>query len=208
MIGYFGKIPSHGDFVARGLPPHLVAAWDQWLQACVHASQQRLGERWLAHYLTSPVWRFAIAPGVLGPEGLGGVMMPSVDRVGRYFPLMIAATGAPALLDWFRKQGDWYDAIEDLARAALAPEFKLDQFDAPAEPDVGPAGAFPSAGGMRRFPFDAAAADRIAAAALEGHALWWTEGSPNVDASLLMSPGMPAPEAFAPMLDGSWGSVP
>lgn len=53
------------------------------------------------HYLTSPVWRFAIAPGVLGPEGLGGVMMPSVDRVGRYFPLIIGAVGAPPLLDWF-----------------------------------------------------------------------------------------------------------
>ena len=124
MTGYFGKVSTLGDFVTRGLPDGLVAAWDAWLQQCIQASREQLGDQWLNHYLTSPVWRFAIAPGVLGPEGLGGVMMPSVDRVGRYFPLMIAAVGAPPLLDWFHKHAAWYDAIEDLARASLDAAFR------------------------------------------------------------------------------------
>lgn len=206
MIGYFGKIPRHGDFVSRGLPPDLVAAWDGWLQQCIRESRRQLGERWLAHYLTGPLWRFAIAPGVLGPEGLGGVMMPSVDRVGRYFPLMIAATGAPPLLDWFRKHAAWYDAIEDLARAALAPESGLERFDACAGPDAGPAMTFPP-GDVRRFPLGPSVGEHVVAAALQGHTLWWTEGSPSVEASLLMCAGMPRPEAFAAMLDESWGNA-
>lgn len=186
MIGYFGKIPSHGDFVSRGLPPALVEAWDRWLQACMLESQRQLGEQWLTLYLTSPVWRFAISPGILGPEGLGGVMMPSVDRVGRYFPLMLAATGSPPLLDWFQKRAEWYDAIEELARASLDTEFRLEQFDGLAEPGV-------------HKDVD----QQVIAAAMQGRSLWWTEGSPSVEASVLSCANMPVSQEFAAMLNGS-----
>jgi type VI secretion system protein ImpM len=185
VIGYFGKIPSHGDFVSRGLPPGLVAAWDQWLQACIHASRQQLGDRWLTHYLTSPVWRFAISPGVLGPGGLGGVMMPSVDRVGRYFPLMIAATGAPPLLDWFQKHVEWYDAIEELARASLDTGFRLEHFDGVAEP-----------GEITHAPFSSMTA-------MPGRSLWWTRGPSSAEASVLSCATMPGSQEFAAMLSGS-----
>lgn len=200
--GYFGKVSTYGDFVTRRLPAGLVRAWDAWLQECVHASQMQLGEAWLNHFLTSPIWRFAIAPGVLAPEGLGGVMMPSVDRVGRYFPLMLGATGAPPLLDWYRGQGAWYDAIDDLARASLDPAFRLDQFDAAPAPLLAPA---PPA--AMRFALDAADADpaaAVACAGLPGHSLWWTEGAPGVEASLLVCAGMPHPQTYAAMLDGGW----
>lgn len=205
VIGYFGKIPSCGDLISRGLPPDLVAAWDGWLQQCIHASQQLLEDQWLTHYLTSPVWRFAISPGILGPDGLGGVMMPSVDRVGRYFPLMIAATGSPPLLDWLQKQAPWYDAIEELARASLDPVFSLEQLNDAPGPAVMPAAAFLSLGGTQRFPFSEAVDKDIVAAALQGRSLWWSEGSPGVEASVLSCVGMPASPAFVAMLDGSWG---
>ena len=203
MIGYFGKIPGHGDFVSRALPPDLVAAWDEWLQQCMLASRQQLGERWLTQYLTSPVWRFAIAPGILGPEGLGGVVMPSVDRVGRYFPLMLGATGAPALLDWFRKHAAWYDAAETLALAALDPGFSLAQFDAAPEPGVASIAPVAPVGGVWRIPADPDVDARVLAAALQGRSLWWTAGPPEAEAgaSFLMCEGMPQPQAFAAMLD-------
>jgi len=200
VIGYFGKLPSHGDFVSRGLPPGLVAAWDTWLQRCIQASREQLGDQWLTLYLTSPVWRFAIAPGVLGPEGLGGVMMPSVDRVGRYFPLMIGATGAPALLDWFQQQGAWYDGIEALARAALDSGFRLDGLDAAAEPEALSTELLAPAGAVWRMPDGEDAGRRVIAAALRGHSLWWAAASLDVEASFLMCDGMPQPEAFAGML--------
>lgn len=189
MTGYFGKVSTHGDFVSRRLPARLVAAWDEWLQACMLASRAQLDEQWLTHYLTSPVWRFAISPGVLGPDGLGGVMMPSVDRVGRYFPLMMAATGAPPLLEWVEQHAAWFDALDDLARESLAPAFMLARFD------TAPAPALASTSGP-------------AGAALDGHSLWWTEAAPGIEASPLVCRGMPPPQAFAAMLDGSWDSSP
>jgi type VI secretion system protein ImpM len=214
VTGYFGKVSTHGDFVGRHLPAPLVQAWDTWLQQCVQTSQDRLGAAWLERYLTSPVWRFAVAPGVLGPDGLGGVMMPSVDRVGRYFPLMLGAPGAPALLHWFHGQAAWYDAIEALARASLEDGFVLARFDgAPmpaldaASPAAGPATLTAAAGAPSRLDLsgeDATAA--IANAALHGHSLWWTEGSPLVEASLLVCRGMPQAAGFAAMLDGNWAA--
>ena len=68
-------------------------AWDAWLRECLTASREALGERWLDVYLTSPAWRFACAPGLLGPLASAGVLVPSVDRVGRYFPLTVLADG-------------------------------------------------------------------------------------------------------------------
>lgn len=199
MSGYFGKVSTYGDFVTRRLPAGIVRAWDAWLQECMHTSRAQLGEAWLERYLASPVWRFAIAPGVLGPEGLGGVMMPSVDRVGRHYPLMIAAVGAPPLLDWQQRQGAWYDAIDSLARLSLDPAFRLEQFEAAPEPALAP----PPPAAMRF----ALGTDPVAAAAcagLPGHSLWWSEGAPGVEASLLVCTGMPHPQSFAAMLDGSW----
>lgn len=203
MTGYFGKVSTHGDFVSRRLPAPLVQAWDGWLQECMAASQAKLGSSWLERYLTSPVWRFAIAPGVLGPEGLGGVMMPSVDRVGRYFPLMVGAAGARALLDWFHGQAAWYDAIEDLARSSLDPAFTLECFDGLAEPALAPA-APGIAEGAWRLPLEGDMTAAVAGAALQGHSLWWTEGGPGVDASMLVCRNMPQAQRFAAMLDGSW----
>lgn len=207
MTGYFGKVSTLGDFVSRGLPDGLVAAWDGWLQQCIHASQQQLGDQWLDHYLTSPVWRFAISPGVLGPEGLGGVMMPSVDRVGRYFPLMIAAVGAPPLLDWFHKHGAWYDAVEDLARASLDPAFRLAQFDGAPEPRLVYESQVPPESGTWRFALNKDVGERVISASLQGYSLWWTEGSPQVEPSMLMYAGLPKALGFAVMLDGNQASL-
>ena len=207
MTGYFGKVSTLGDFVSRGLPDGLVAAWDAWLQQCIQASREQMGEQWLNHYLTSPVWRFAISPGVLGPEGLGGVMMPSVDRVGRYFPLMIGAVGAPPLLDWFHKHAAWYDAIEDLARASLDAAFRLEQFDGLPEAGVAAGSQAVPVGGTWRFAFDDGVDERVVAAVLQGHSLWWTEGSPNVAPSMLVCAGMPRVQGFAEMLGSKSTSV-
>ena len=48
------------------------------------------GLRWLDVYLTSPAWRFVCAAGACGPRPVMGLMAPSVDQVGRYFPITLA----------------------------------------------------------------------------------------------------------------------
>lgn len=124
--GFFGKVPSHGDFVARRLPAAFIEPWDAWLQAGMAHSRAQLGDAWLPTYLNSPIWRFALGAGVCGPQAWTGVMMPSVDRVGRYFPFTIACevdgTGTPAPA--------WYAALEDLALSALETGFSLQDCDA------------------------------------------------------------------------------
>lgn len=203
MTGYFGKVSTHGDFVSRRLPAHLVQAWDGWLQECMRASQAKLGPAWLERYLTMPVWRFAIAPDVLGPEGLGGVMMPSVDRVGRYFPLMVGALGAPPLLDWFHGQAAWFDTLEDLARQSLDPAFMLGCLDGAPEPTLAAVASF-VAGPAWRLPLRADMTAAIANTSLQAHSLWWTDGGPGIEASMLVCRGMPPAMMFVPMLDSGW----
>jgi type VI secretion system protein ImpM len=214
VTGYFGKVSTRGDFVGQRLPPDFSLGWDQWLQRCLQLSRDQLGSLWLARYLTSPVWRFALAPGILGEQGWGGVMMPSVDRVGRHFPLMLAAPGAALPLDWFQQQARWYDALEDLARASLEPNFELEALAEAPIPKLmaGQTGAPPTwhppvGGGM--FWSDLHRADlhgALAMVALQGHSLWWSEGSDLVTPSMLVCRGLPRPDGFAAMLEGSWSA--
>ena len=61
QVGFYGKLPSHGDFLRRRLSDAFVGGWDAWLQDCLAGSREALGDRWLDVYLTSPAWRFAAA---------------------------------------------------------------------------------------------------------------------------------------------------
>ena len=82
QTGFYGKLPSHGDFIRRRVSDAFVDAWDAWLRECIAASRAALGPRWLDVYLTSPAWRFACAAGACGHTPVIGVVAPSVDQVG------------------------------------------------------------------------------------------------------------------------------
>jgi type VI secretion system protein ImpM len=88
-VGLLGKLPSHGDFLRRNLPAELAGPLDDWLAAVVAGSRENLGEGWRGAWLEAPVWRFALAAGPCGPHAAAGVWLPSVDRVGRHFPLLL-----------------------------------------------------------------------------------------------------------------------
>src|SRR5262249_12505949 len=85
--GFAGKLPSHGDFISRRLPAALLTPWEAWLDAALERSRAILGEGWLNAYLSSPIWCFSLGPGCCGDRVVAGVMMPSLDRIGRYYPL-------------------------------------------------------------------------------------------------------------------------
>lgn len=145
--GFFGKFPVRGDFISRRLPADFIRDWDGWLQGSLTASREVLGENWLAVYLTSPLWRFILSPGVCGPHGWMGVLMPSVDRVGRYFPLTLALAlnRDNGLAGLFVSAADWFGRLEHLALSCLEDGFDLDIFDKqlqqealPASMDSGP----------------------------------------------------------------------
>ncbi len=129
-VGFYGKIPALGDFVSRRLPRAFIEPWDQWLQAALLSSREILGEDWLSAYLVSPIWRFALSSGVCDTAAWAGVMMPSVDKVGRYFPLTLAQNiDTQSLCSVFLAESDWFEQLENLALSALSETFDFETFD-------------------------------------------------------------------------------
>lgn len=134
--GWYGKLPTLGDFASRRLGPDFVEPWDLWLADGLAAQRETLGEGWLDAYLQSPVWRFVLMPGTvaaLAPQRpLAGVLMPSVDRVGRYFPLTIVATlpRVPRRAQEMEQLLGWLHRLEDLALDSLQDDWTIEQLDA------------------------------------------------------------------------------
>ncbi|CAN7200624.1 type VI secretion system-associated protein TagF [Variovorax paradoxus] len=89
LPGWFGKLPGMGDFAHRRLPESFRSVWDPWLQRGLARLRDRHAD-WTSHYLEAPVWCFALGPQVVGEGAWIGVLMPSVDGVGRYFPFTLA----------------------------------------------------------------------------------------------------------------------
>jgi type VI secretion system ImpM family protein len=97
--GLFGKLPARRDFVSIGGSRAFVQAWEQWLQPAVAASKNQLGPEWLGHYLRAPLWRFWLGRDLFGAQ-TAGVLMPSMDGVGRHFPLtVVTVAGAGEGID-------------------------------------------------------------------------------------------------------------
>ena len=170
-VGVFGKIPSRGDFVFSGLSLGFIQAWDDWLQRVLSESERMLGEDWPGLWRAAPAWRFALPPHHSGRLPVLGLWLPSVDSVGRQFPLTIAAERAG-------RGDDFLDAAERIARdtitLALAPDDLLAR--------------------LRRAPMPETAD------AAGGQARWWRADHPSGMASDVAFDGLPDGAAFARML--------
>ena len=131
-IGFFGKLPTHGDFVSSGLGRPVQNAIDAWLQESLSAIQQEFGKDWERRFRAMPGWRFIIEDGLWGAATIAGVIVPSLDRVGRSFPLVIAAqlhafTEDPRGLCL---DDTWFTAAEGMAETAGRRDFDIDFFTA------------------------------------------------------------------------------
>lgn len=219
--GFYGKLPSHGDFVGRRFPPALLRCVDDWLQSALVYSRMDLGSDWLATWGSSPLWRFVIAAGVCGKEAWAGVMMPSADRVGRCFPLLLAAPlgATPSLRDCLAAQNEWFALLEDVALSALDKEFSMEAFDAELVAFRGACFASASsadwgarqasvANHARVSVLDSAmdAPNTLADAFSDGQSAWWTEGSRLVSPVLAICDALPSATRFVALLDGRWAT--
>lgn len=128
-VGLYGKLPAHGDFIERNLSREFVDAWDNWLQQSILSSQSQLNENWLNTYMISPIWRFALSPGCLDQHPWLGIILPSVDSVGRYFPLTLTAKLPPntPLFHSLQHHQDWFEQIETIALACLNEQPCIDE---------------------------------------------------------------------------------
>lgn len=217
--GYFGKLPARGDFMTRNLPRSFREPWDHWLQAAMTASRQQLGEAWLEHYLVSPVWRFTLSPGVCGETAYAGVLMPSVDRVGRYFPLTIAAP-VPQEANLLELAGnEWFERVEQEALAGLDERLDLEEFDERVKAlglpgDAGHLSPAELATSLAwHCPLPGLAALNRIGPELAGHflrwrfgafSLWWSHGAEHIAPCLLICQALPPAEGFAALLAGGW----
>lgn len=215
--GMFGKLPSRRDFVRSGLPGSFVEPWDAWLQGALLASRDALGEQWLAIFLTSPIWRFALPPGVCGEAAMAGVLLPSVDGAGRYFPLTLAAAlpGRPRLLALVAAGSSWYEGLEALGHAVLEQDLEPEVVNgrlaelAPPAPtsDEGRGSGWRSGWSAgAEGPPPAALLAALLDDLVHGAALWWTTGSERVPPTFAVSHGLPRSTAYRAMLDGSWST--
>lgn len=227
--GFYGKVPSHGDFLSRRLPRQFIEPWDEWLQAGLSVSREQLGDDWLETFLYSPIWQFALAPGLCGNDAWAGVMMPSVDRVGRYFPLTLAAKVNPwPLTALFEPECGWFAALTDLALASLDYDFDLDGFDerlAQLQPDGYVARQSQAYGDIGidvavarqalQYRLDRlqdtpqalrAIGDTFGQRFLTRCSYWRTGETKAGAATLLLCDGMPPIDVYAGFLNGNWPS--
>jgi type VI secretion system protein ImpM len=198
--GFFGKVPSRGDFVSRRVPRELLAAWTDWLDASLDDSRAALGEAWQATYLSSPIWRLSASSGCCSEQAFAGVLMPSVDRVGRYYPLSILA---PLGIEWSAADiavaaPQWFARVETLALSCLS-DVDLEDFNAALA-----AAPIPRAGDASQPTSPAMAVPGLLGRLLQQNAipysLWWTAATPAADARFLAFPGLPPRAMFTELL--------
>lgn len=223
IIGIHGKMPSHGDFIKQNLPGSFVDVWDHWLQQALLASQDALGSAWLETFLVSPVWRFAIPEGSIDKSAWAGILLPSVDRVGRYFPLTFCAQ-IPQNLGVFEFMSNaeaWFDQLEETAYSALdglSMEEVMSSLEQSAFSLEGEPGQLVSLEAKANAQFSLSLTNPddklnsitplLCDAMLKGQAskfsIWWTKGAQHVDPVVLLSEKLPRPNSYNAMLNGQW----
>lgn len=217
--GFYGKLPSYGDFIQKRLPRDFIAPWDEWLQAGIATAKEKLPRQWLTFYLNCPAWKFVLGAGVCGAQPCAGVTIPSVDKVGRYFNFTLATMlplyTVPA--HFLIRHFDWLERLEALALTVLEEELDQDGI----ETAIGEFSTLPVSGEPIRPVFDSGedylrltfyepTEARHQVQALlhelirdrrgENYGIWMQQGSTQVNAQILCCAGMPGIPLFLDLL--------
>lgn len=194
-VGLFGKLPTKRDFIALNLPQAFLGRWEDWLQSSVAASKQHLGEQWNDLFLATPIWRFWLGRDICGITATGA-FMPSVDGVGRYFPLCLCAcaeAGQAVDPPGAKPLHRWFDKAERALLRALEPDFAAEpqalleglgldvelRGDDPVELEV----TRLLAGGLQN--------------ALAGESWWWSIGGNGFPVQFRRFSGLPDPYQYS-----------
>lgn len=117
QVVLYGKLPGHGDFLSRGL----VRDQETSVDACLTKSLQSAQASWAGDfeetYLSAQPWLFA-------SNGGTAIIIPSIDKVGRKFPLYLAVLKAivlqvlyDATIDAISESREVDQLVETLAKA-------------------------------------------------------------------------------------------
>jgi type VI secretion system protein ImpM len=216
QCGIFGKLPAKRDFISYNIRRPFLNAWEGWLQAAVAESRHAMGDRWTGIFLTQPIQHFWCGPGVFG-QAVAGAIMPSVDGVGRYFPLSICAVetgdGWPAppefgvLDNWLAacdtallgqlEDGAEFEASRILDRVGLPPAI----MPTPSHQGEDPVHIWSEGSGTLQPAFAALyASDCVRLNSQRG--IWWTSGSKTQPPQLITTRGLPQPSLWITFMTG------
>lgn len=127
LPGWYGKLPSLGDFAHRRLSPRFIAWWDEWLQTCLAALHIEAHD----DDLPMPIepLRFWLAPRLCDEQAWCGVIVASVDRVGRRFPLTLTTVTRDTVARGDGGESVWFDRAEASAQQAIASRLSVEAFE-------------------------------------------------------------------------------
>jgi len=195
--GWFGKLPGMGDFAQRRMPALFRDPWDRWLQNGLAKLRVRRTD-WTERYLKAPLWCFVLSEGVIDGRSWLGVLMPSVDGVGRYFPLTLMAELVSSRTEL---QGDvlartqrWWTLAAQAALEGLEHDLDALRFDARLQEL------------FAGYPHEADTGEHPPLALPEvGHSLWFTDPGAERGPGMT-SNGLPQDEQFEALF--GFGSEP
>lgn len=203
-LGLIGKHPGYGDFLRAGLSDTIASGVEQWLDHVLSDLRDEMGNNWPEFWDSAQDLRFWLGRAVLGRSVIG-VMRPSRDRIGRRYPLILAAEGA--------------DVPAPIQDSDQAPYDRLAQHLDRVEP--GPGAAALLAGLTLNLAEDATSGPTVwahnpndlaallqSAAAVDANraqlarSYWWAPAAPGRAAVWLGCPGLPGAQALGWLLSG------
>ena len=219
--GLFGKLAAKRDFIALFAPRAFLDTWEPWMQSGIAASRNVLKGEWQQAFLAAPIWRFWLGADICGAT-VAGVFMPSLDGVGRYYPLTLFAFTDPGLAikpPDIDAQHDWFHAAEDYLLTTLDKDVSFEQTSSALDQFPPPATVTPSAatgemtniadGTLAAHATDSTLPELFAdlraanfASVYSAASFWWTIGGGDYQPLALCCRKMPDPFLFACMLTG------
>ncbi|MCP3468868.1 type VI secretion system-associated protein TagF [Bradyrhizobium sp. CCGUVB1N3] len=221
--GLFGKIGAKRDFIAIATPRSFLEAWEPWVQAALSASRHQLGSGWQQAFLTAPVWRFWLGATICGTT-VAGAIMPSLDGVGRYYPLTLhtvmgeGASLPPPNIDpqdeWFGQaetfllstldQAATFEQISDALDRLAVPRLQATVVDGSPITSVG-ASAMGMASPADTFAGSFSALCAANPQVYSSASFWWTAGGEGFPSMALCCRGLPDPFHYSTLLTGDLG---
>lgn len=132
-IGWYGKLPSAGDFLQRRFPDAVARQWTHWFQVGLlnwqKNEEQRPGET--QRFAKAPVWNFVVPP-MLGSQLVQmGCLLPARDSVGRQYPVCALFSFTPT--EWSNARlvlaGEWDQQLGRTLLHAVNNGYSADKLD-------------------------------------------------------------------------------
>jgi len=218
QFGYFGKLPTFGDFIHQLLPQDFANGFHTWLQQAMAAARAALGDDFLPAYLSCPAWKFVLSTGVCGEQAIAGLTIPSVDRVGRYFNFTLATvlTTETNPLSYAVGNPEGLLELENTALDILESDYSREDLELqvrragqhfnvipPARTQVESGAMYLSVLLDQTHPFAGQSAvlmDHVFSRDMGAYSVWWSGRQGQDFSRMILCSGMPDSDAYLRML--------